>query len=446
MRTTGVTKEVRMPIKSLPSNPSLDHLKYQARDLLEALSHTNAEAIARVREFHPRFARMSDDEIRSSKLSLADAQLIIAREYGFESWPKLKHHVESLMQTATATIAPDFEAPVGPVELKWKWPAGARIVREMDLKQDMEIYTPGKPDPAKQELFMTSQYAYTVGQELPGGGREVDLQHLRFGLEFNSGAYLWRYDSAWEYADVQGSIAGVFKTIMGAKVRYFLDGNQQVERMEGVDELVNRLNLRGGAKLKPGMTWDNQSLDRVINRIISGARQPIADTSWLTNMFNEQYFRKKLDPSFLPGRPVQPGDTWNYSSEWLTNSGGIFGSAIVLDGTVTFQCWEMRGQQICARLEFRGTEKSKPQLKSDAAKAMAPVTEGTLSGVVWFDPELGRGIDTISNRDFTVTWNKPRAVAPYANPKVAGPPVQPVTDHHHQVITEKLVSVNGPTH
>src|SRR5215472_17157250 len=94
MRTTGVTKEVRMPVKSLPPNPSLEHLKYQARDLLNALTEGNPEAGARVREFHPKFARMSDDEIRSSKLSLAGAQLVIAREYGFASWPKLKHHIE----------------------------------------------------------------------------------------------------------------------------------------------------------------------------------------------------------------------------------------------------------------------------------------------------------------------------------------------------------------
>lgn len=126
MRTTGVTKEVRMPIKSLPSNPSLEHLKYQARDLLKALNHGNAEAIARTREFHPRFPRESDDKIRSAQLSLDDAQWIIAREYGFDSWPKLKHHVESLAQTTSPTIGAEFKPPVGPVELKQKWPADSR--------------------------------------------------------------------------------------------------------------------------------------------------------------------------------------------------------------------------------------------------------------------------------------------------------------------------------
>jgi hypothetical protein len=421
----------------LPSSPSLEHLKYQARDLLNA--HGNTEAVARVREFHPKFARKSDDEIRVSKFSLADAQLVIAREYGFESWPKLKHHVEVSAQAAVSTIGADFKPPAGPVELKMKWPLGARIIREMDLKQNMEIHKPGKPDPVKQVLSMTTQYACTVVKELQGGGREVDLQHLSFHLEFDSGAYLWRYDSAWEYAEGGPPVAEPFKTVMGAKVRYFLDANNQVERMEGVDELVNQLNLRDGVKLKPGMTWDNQALDKVIARIISGSRQPQTDTTWLRMMFNEEYFKKKLDPSFFPAKAVQPGDTWNFSGERRMGKGKLLGVDITRDCTVTFQCWEMRGQHLCARLEFRGTEKTKPQLQSEAAKAMAPVTESTLSGVAWFDPELGRGIETVSSRDFTVTSNK-WAAAPYANPTVRGH-IQATTDRHHQVITEKLVSV-----
>jgi hypothetical protein len=230
---------------------------------------------------------------------------------------------------------------------------------------------------------------------------------------------------------------------MGAKVRYFLDADNQVERMEGVDELVKRLNFTEGAKLKPGMTWDNQALDNVINRILSGARRPlVADTTWLRHMFSEEYFKKKLDPSFLPAKAVQPGDTWNFSGEWLMYAGGLIGVALVRDCAVTFERWEMRGERLCARLEFRGTEKTKPQLRSKTAKIILPSTAGTFSGVAWFDPELGRGIEVVSNRDFTVTSNKMTAT-PYGNPTRLGP-IQPATDHHHQVITEKLVSVQGP--
>ena len=435
MRTTGVTKEVRMPIKSLPSNPDLEHLKHQARDILNALTSGIAEAAARVREFHPRYARMSDDEIRTSKLSLAAAQLIIAREYGFPSWPRLKHHVE-LSAQATASIAvllPGFKPPAGPIELKQKWPSGTRIVREIDLKQNMEIHTPGKPDPVEHKLSLMSQYAYTAVNELPGGGHEVALQHLAFRME----ADLWRYDTALSSVAHDSEIAKLFKIILGAKVRYFLNANDQVERMEGVDKLLNRLNLYEGAKLKPGMTWDNQALDKVLSRILSGMRQPSANAVWgLRKMFNEDYFKNKLDPSFLPGKAVQPGDTWTFSRESRKDKRSLFSVNLLRECTVVFQSWEMRADQLCARLDFHGTQKTTPGAGTEMAKAINPVTDGTFSGALWFDPEQGRAIEINVNHDFKLTSNKVAMPAPYAKP-----PIQPATDYYHQIITEKLVSV-----
>jgi len=84
-----------MPVRRLPSNPNLDHLKYQAKDLLkERTAHTLGVA-QRIREFHPRFRRATDDEIFDAQLSLSDAQLTIAREYGFPTWVRLKRHIEN---------------------------------------------------------------------------------------------------------------------------------------------------------------------------------------------------------------------------------------------------------------------------------------------------------------------------------------------------------------
>jgi Ankyrin repeats (3 copies) len=83
-----------MPVRHLPSNPNLDHLKHQAKDLLkERTAHTPGVA-QRIREFHPRFGRATDAEIFDAQLSLSDAQLTIAREYGFPSWARLKRHIE----------------------------------------------------------------------------------------------------------------------------------------------------------------------------------------------------------------------------------------------------------------------------------------------------------------------------------------------------------------
>jgi len=83
-----------MPVRRLPSNPNLDHLKYQAKDLLKDHAACTQGAAQRIREFHPRFAGATDWKIFAARLNLSDAQLAIAREYGFPSWTRLKRHIE----------------------------------------------------------------------------------------------------------------------------------------------------------------------------------------------------------------------------------------------------------------------------------------------------------------------------------------------------------------
>jgi Ankyrin repeats (3 copies) len=83
-----------MPVRRLPSNPSLDHLRHQAKDLLREHSERSPATAQRIREFHPRFNRATDADIFNAKLSLSDAQLTISRERGFPTWARLKRHIE----------------------------------------------------------------------------------------------------------------------------------------------------------------------------------------------------------------------------------------------------------------------------------------------------------------------------------------------------------------
>jgi hypothetical protein len=83
-----------MPVRPLPSNPSLDHLRHQAKDLLREHSERTPATAQRIREFHPQFGRIADADIFNAPLSLSDAQLTIAREHGFPSWTRLKRHIE----------------------------------------------------------------------------------------------------------------------------------------------------------------------------------------------------------------------------------------------------------------------------------------------------------------------------------------------------------------
>ncbi len=82
--------------KSLPSRPNLEQLKTQAKELLKQFLAGQLDAVARVREFHRDFAR-SFASGNAQSFRLHDAQWVIAREYGFASWPKLKEHIDSAL-------------------------------------------------------------------------------------------------------------------------------------------------------------------------------------------------------------------------------------------------------------------------------------------------------------------------------------------------------------
>ena len=82
-----------MQHKQLPRNPSLEHLKSQAKQLLKAHKDGSPNALQRIRSFFPKLSDATDVEIQSTAFGLQDAQLVIAREYGFASWARLKEAV-----------------------------------------------------------------------------------------------------------------------------------------------------------------------------------------------------------------------------------------------------------------------------------------------------------------------------------------------------------------
>lgn len=65
--------------RTLPARPNLEYLKKEAKDHLDELRRSRSDA------------------------QLSDAQFALARGYGFDSWPKLKAHVEALADARPAS-------------------------------------------------------------------------------------------------------------------------------------------------------------------------------------------------------------------------------------------------------------------------------------------------------------------------------------------------------
>ena len=76
-----------MPSVSLPDEASLEQLRKQAKDVRDLARAGVPGAVDLVAEYHPDAAH---------PVTLAGAQLVVARHYGFASWARLKRYVEMI--------------------------------------------------------------------------------------------------------------------------------------------------------------------------------------------------------------------------------------------------------------------------------------------------------------------------------------------------------------
>jgi ankyrin repeat protein len=91
-----------LPTRRMREHPNLEQLKRQAKNLLREFRAGKPDTVAHVlANYH---------NADPSKFFLHDAQLVIARSYGFASWPKLKAYVDgvTVKRLADAIMADDL--------------------------------------------------------------------------------------------------------------------------------------------------------------------------------------------------------------------------------------------------------------------------------------------------------------------------------------------------
>ncbi|HEY2746192.1 MAG TPA: DUF1835 domain-containing protein, partial [Polyangia bacterium] len=99
---------------------SLEQQKTRAKELRDAVHAGDGEAIARIVRHHPDAEAAPPAEVPRRFARLSDAQLVIARELGLPSWPRLKAHIESLDRArfAIADKAPPPDADLATLHVR----------------------------------------------------------------------------------------------------------------------------------------------------------------------------------------------------------------------------------------------------------------------------------------------------------------------------------------
>jgi len=301
-----------------------------------------------------------------------------------------------------------FVPPAGPVELKLKWTPGTRIVADVRLRQTTEAFKLDSPHPVKSDFCMGHQLSFSVLKETPDGEREVEMEFLTFWLGGRTGGSTWLHDSTRVSAlEKPSKMSNLFAQIIGGKIRYFENADNELKRMEGVDELMAR--IKSGEQPKE-----------------------LAD---IRDMFDKAYFMNlATHRSLLSGKAVRPGDTWPFQDERPIGTSYI----VVSDFKVAFRNWERHGKRNCARLEHQGTLKRMPRPDAEPGatwpRRIMAETGNTSSGVSWFDPELGMTIETVTRNEITLV---PCGIP---IPGASEPPVNAPTQCH-RTIALKLISV-----
>ena len=89
--------------------PNLENLKKQAKLILRWHRERHYPVAAQIRELMPRFLNMPDAEILAASFKLSDAQEVVARQHGFDSWRALK---AGLASTSRKVKAPPVKATI----------------------------------------------------------------------------------------------------------------------------------------------------------------------------------------------------------------------------------------------------------------------------------------------------------------------------------------------
>jgi len=244
-----------------------------------------------------------------------------------------------------------------PVTLAPRWPTGKRLVYLDKRVSKQTLQTPDPPRSMEQRMTQRQEFAISILREPPSGGYVIEWEFLSMRISMEVNGRTLSFDSSSDSEDPANPLASSMRLYMDSIYTLYVNDEGMVERVEGVQELVERL-----------------------------TNDPRAGQAILPGLINEETFKQMFAHTFnqgAPARPVDVGDTWNHRAEFPLASSGI-----ALDLAFTFAGWTTSEEGPYARLQYEGTMEG--GVTRDAALGFEmSIQEGRLKGVKLVDPRTG---------------------------------------------------------
>lgn len=257
----------------LPARPSLEQLRKQAKERLKQLRANDPAA------------------------TLADAQLALAREYGFESWPKLVHHVQATnppglaqfeqlaLALAAAYTAGDFTRIR---EVNWEY--GTSYVWEREITRMQERLPTWFASTSRTPELALADARHLVARHTGFETWDALVQSMTPGSAAASGrsaeqtdAQFYRINWATNTLEVHGPLGDAhWDDIIGVMRERQITGlsaggitDAVLERVSRLDQ-ITLLNIEGGLLTDDGMPHLAR-LPRLADLVVGGPKSGITD-------------------------------------------------------------------------------------------------------------------------------------------------------------------------
>ena len=99
---SGQSGAIRERVLLLPSHPNLEHLRNQAKALVKAHRAGDTLACERLQRHLPRLGSVTSEEILTERVTLQEAQHVVACEYGYRNWAALVEALKAGPGTGTS--------------------------------------------------------------------------------------------------------------------------------------------------------------------------------------------------------------------------------------------------------------------------------------------------------------------------------------------------------
>jgi hypothetical protein len=265
------------------------------------------------------------------------------------------------------------------VELKQQWQAGKKYYQTIHTDQQSTIEIGGQK--MDQSTDMTIELTMSVSPRQEGQPKRMTIRYERMAMEIGMNGQKMGYDSA--KPDANGDPLNLGKTVgatVGQELKIVFNDKDEIETVENFDEFVKRFGEGAVPGFDASKMFSRESLTQMLNQ---GSLQGV------------------------PGKPVGAGDTWQFNNQVDLPQMG----KVAVSGNYTLKSIGDHNGVRCAEIQTDGKLAMNLEAPKDESSPLTAlgmkVTDGTIKGPVWFDPQLGIARESQLVQEMTISMKNP---------------------------------------